>query len=98
MNIIIRYDDIQRNFHLYWLPLMYKHGECEFYMNVGNDFICPKDVNNLKLNQSQIRKGHPTLECPANKVPTYRAMEQLNKKDSTWRGSNIDLGERFYDV
>ena len=33
-----------------------------------------------------------------NKIPTYRAMIELQKKDKSWIGTDEDLGERFYEV
>lgn len=98
MNIVTRFDISQKKFHWYWLPLIYKHQDCEFYITAARGFIYPKDLKNLKVNQTKHRKGHATLDCPMNLVPTYRAMEQLNKKNSDWYGTHEDLGEKFYEI
>lgn len=74
---------------------MYKHQECQFY--VSGKFVFPKDLNNLKVNSTDQPKG-PVLKCPINKIPTYRAMIELQKKDKSWIGTDEDLGERFYEV
>ena len=73
---------------------MYKHPECTFY--VSGEFIFPKDISNLKVNTGA--KGGPLLECPMNKVPSYSAMIELQKKANNWRGTNEDLQSRFYEV
>ena len=48
MNIVTKFDISQKKFHHYWLPLMYKHQECTFYITASHGFIYPKDLNNLK--------------------------------------------------
>ena len=95
MKIVTEFDGEQKKFHWYWLPLMYKHQDCQFF--VKGDFIYPKDVPNLKVNQEPSGKG-PTLRCPMNRVPTYRAMAEFVKKKPDWDGTHEDLGERFYEV
>ena len=73
---------------------MYKHPECTFY--VSGEFIFPKDISNLKVNTGA--KRGPLLECPMNRVPSYSAMIELQKKAKDWRGTNEDLKSRFYEV
>lgn len=74
---------------------MYKHGECEFH--VSGKFVYPSDLKNLKVNSSNVGKG-PILKCPMNKLPTYRAMIELQKKPSNWVGTDIDLDQKFYEI
>tara|TARA_B100002019_G_scaffold59522_2_gene51026 strand:- start:2529 stop:2822 length:294 start_codon:yes stop_codon:yes gene_type:complete len=97
MVIITEYKGNQKKFHWYWLPLICKHQEVKFFVKASSDFIYPKDIKNLNVNQPVSGKG-PTLICPIDKIPTYRAMEQLTKKDKNWKGTPEDLGERFYDA
>ena len=97
MKIVTEFNGNQKHFHWYWLPLMYKHQEVSFYVQAPHKFIYPKDVKNLKINE--VPKGDgPTLNCPMNLLPTYRAMEQFAKKKKDWTGTPEDLGERFYEV
>ena len=88
------FDGKQKKFHTYWLPLMYKHQECEFH--VEGKFVYPKDVKNLKVGISSATG--PTLKCPMNKIPTYKAMIELAKKPKEWIGTPEDLGVMFYDI
>ena len=94
MVIKTTFDGNQKKFHWYWLPLIYKHGECTFF--VDGDFVFPKDISNLKVNAEP--KGGPFLECPMNLVPTYSAMIELQSKPKNWRGTNLDLKSKFYKV
>lgn len=73
---------------------MYKHPECTFY--VSGEFVFPKDISNLKVNKAAT--GGPLLDCPMNRVPSYSAMIELQKKANNWRGTNEDLKSRFYEV
>lgn len=97
MRIVTEFDGKQQRFHYYWLPLIYKHNECQFYIQAPRGFVYPKDIKNLKVNEVPSGKG-PTLRCPMNLVPTYIAMERFGKKKSDWDGTPEDLGERFYEV
>lgn len=97
MKIITDYQGEQKKFHWYWLPLIYKHQEVKFFVKAPANFIYPKDLKNLIINQNPVGKG-PTLTCAWNEIPTYRAMEQFSKKDANWNGTATDLGEKFYDV
>ncbi len=97
MKIVTEFNGEQKKFHWYWLPLMYKHQECEFYVHAPRGFVYPKDVKNLKVNEVPRSKG-PTLRCPMNRVPTYIAMVEFTKKKPDWDGTHEDLGERFYEV
>ena len=97
MKIVTEFNGQQKYFHWYWLPLIYKHQEVTFYVQAPRGFIYPKDIKNLKVNEIAKGKG-PTLNCPMNLVPTYRAMEQFAKKHPTWTGSPEELGEKFYDI
>ena len=94
MVISTKFDGNQKKFHWYWLPLMYKHPECTFF--VSGEFIFPKDISNLIVNEKA--KGGPLLECPMNKVPSYSAMIELQKKRNNWKGTSEDLKSRFYEV
>lgn len=96
MKIVTEFNGNQKHFHWYWLPLIYKHQECKFY--VKGDFTYPKDVGNLLVNATPEQGNGPILRCPMNLVPTYRAMEQFTRKDKNWTGTHEDLGERFYEV
>lgn len=95
MVIITTFEGDQKKFHHYWLPLMYKHQECEFH--VSGKFVYPKDLKNLKVNSTEQTKG-PTLKCPINKIPTYKAMITLQSKSTDWIGTDEDLQEKFYEV
>lgn len=97
MKIVTEFNGEQKKFHWYWLPLIYKHQEVTFYVQAPRGFIYPKDIKNLKVNEVTGDQG-PILNCPMNRVPTYRAMEQFAKKDGKWKGTHEDLGERFYEV
>lgn len=73
---------------------MYKHQECQFY--ISGDFIFPKDIKNLHVNKEP--KGGPILHCPIDRIPTYRGMIELQKKNKNWSGTDKDIGEEwFYD-
>ncbi len=72
---------------------MYKHQECEFH--VSGKFIYPKDLKNLKVNETKVKEG-PILKCNINHLPTYRAMIELQKKPKSWIGNTADLGDWFY--
>ena len=95
MVIITTFEGNQKAFHHYWLPLIYKHQECEF--RISGKFVYPKDLKNLKVN-SVDENGGPILKCPINKVPMYRGMIELQKKNKNWIGTPEDLGDWFYDV
>lgn len=97
MVIITDYTGPQNKFHWYWLPLMYKHQEVSFFVKAPNNFIYPKNLRNLHVNQKPAGKG-PVLTCGWNQIPTYRAMEQFSKKKRDWQGTAKDLGEKFYEV
>lgn len=96
MKIVTRFDGQQKKFHWYWLPLMYKHPECKFY--ISGDFIFPRGIDNLLQNATPEEGDGPILQCPINLVPTYKAMVELSKKKKDWNGTHEDLGERFYEV
>jgi len=93
--IITTFEGNQKAFHHYWLPLIYKHQECEF--RISGKFVYPKDLKNLKVN-SVDENGGPILKCPIDKVPMYRGMIELQKKNKNWIGTPEDLGDWFYDV
>lgn len=94
MVIVTEFKGDQKSFHHYWCPLMYKHQECQFY--VKGEFIYPKDLKNLHVNQEP--KGGPILNCPIDKIPQYRGMIELQKKEKNWSGSHEDIGDWFYSV
>lgn len=73
---------------------MYKHQECSFY--IKGEFIYPKDLKNLHVNKEP--KGGPMLNCPIDKIPQYRGMIELQKKDKNWKGTEKDIGDWFYDL
>ena len=95
MVIVSSFDGNQKKFHSYWLPLMYKHQECEFH--VSGKFVFPSDLKNLHVNKVEHGKG-PVLKCPMDKVPTYKAMIELQNKSPKWIGTPEELGEKFYEV
>lgn len=95
MNIVTEFNGNQKKFHWYWLPLIYKHQECTFY--IKGEFVFPRDVSNIKVN-AEPPKGGPTLTIPMDQVPTYRAMLELASLPEDWKGNHIDLGQRFYEV
>ena len=97
MVIITTFNGIQKMFHTYWLPLMYKHQECDFY--VTGKFVYPRDLPNLKINKTDVEnlKG-PILKCPMEKIPTYIAMIKLQSMKPNWIGTPEELGERFYEL
>lgn len=94
MVIVTEFEGDQKSFHHFWCPLMYKHQECQFY--IKGEFIFPKDLNNLHVNQEP--KGGPQLTCSINNIPTYRGMIELQKKDKNWKGTEKDIGDWFYDL
>ena len=73
MNIVVKYNGKQKLFHHYWLPLIYKHNECTFYIEDKNgSMIYPSGIRNLKviidINKENL-KGK-TLHCDIDNVPT----------------------------
>ena len=81
MNIVIKYDGRQKLFHHYWLPLIYKHGECKFYVeDKSSSIIYPSGINNLRvvIDISKEKISGKTLYCDINKVPTYKTMTNFN--------------------
>jgi len=68
-------------FHHYWLPLIYKHQECKFFVEGDIEkMIYPKDVPNLhvtkKVNKDNMKK--PIMYCNIDQVPTYKTMIDFN--------------------
>lgn len=94
MVIVTEFKGDQKSFHHYWCPLMYKHQECSFY--IKGEFIYPRDLKNLHVNKEP--KGGPILNCPIDKIPQYRGMIELQKKDKNWKGTEKDIGDWFYDL
>ena len=81
MNIVVKYNGKQKLFHHYWLPLIYKHNECTFYIEDKNgSMIYPSGIRNLKviidINKENL-KGK-TLHCDIDKVPTYKTMTNFD--------------------
>tara|TARA_B100001175_G_scaffold296414_1_gene285322 strand:- start:865 stop:1197 length:333 start_codon:yes stop_codon:yes gene_type:complete len=101
MVILTKYTGYQLEFTRYWPPLMYKHQECQFIViDPFNKLWYPKDLKNLEVvndwDDIKSWKG-PMLECPINKLPTYKAMIVLqNKKSGNFTPDN--LGAKFYKV
>lgn len=95
MVIVTTFEGNQQEFHHYWCPLMYKHQECEFH--VTGKFVYPKDLTNLKVNQTTHKAG-PVLRLPINMLPTYRAMIELQKKPKDWVGNVDDIGKDWFYV
>jgi len=102
MVIITTYVGDQKEFNRFWCPLMYKHQECKFFISGGPKFVYPKDLNNLHVNSTLHivgQKEGPILKCPIEKIPTYRGMIELQKKEKSWIGGVAELGDKwFYDV
>lgn len=98
MVIITTFLGDQKPFHHYWLPLMYKHQECQFH--VSGKPVAPKDLKNLHLNQTLEYKNQPgpILKLPINIIPTYRAMIELQKKPANWIGNWEDIGKEWFYV
>lgn len=94
MVIVTEFKGDQKSFHHYWCPLMYKHQECQFY--IKGEFVFPKDIKNLHVNEEP--KGGPILHCPIEKIPQYRGMIELQKKEKNWSGTPEDIGDWFYSV
>ena len=83
MNIVIKYNGKQKLFHHYWLPLIYKHNECRFYVEDKNDsLIYPSGIPNLKvvIDISKEKLKGKTLYCNIYKVPTYKTMANFDNK------------------
>ena len=81
MNIVIKYNGKQKLFHHYWLPLIYKHNECMFYVEDKNDsLIYPSGIPNLKvvIDISKEKLKGKTLYCNIYKVPTYKTMANFD--------------------
>lgn len=98
MVIIVNGEMNQKMFNRFWCPLMYKHQECKFYFNFGPNHVYPKDLTNLHVNSTEVASG-PILKCEMNKIPTYRGMIELQKKDKSWIGEATKLGDMFvYDL
>ena len=95
MIIHTKFNGEQKKFHWYWLPLIYKHQECQFY--IDGDFIYPKDIKNLHVNEEVPGNG-PILNVTMDKVPTYIAMIKLQEQKKSWRGTSDDLNVKFYEV
>lgn len=99
MVIVTEFKGDQKSFHYYWCPLMYKHQECQFYIKSEfqkKPLIFPKDLKNLHVNKEP--KGGPMLDCPIDKIPQYRGMIELQKKEKNWKGTEKDIGDWFYDL
>ena len=83
MNIVVKYNGKQKLFHHYWLPLIYKHNECRFYVEDKNDsLIYPSGIPNLKvvIDISKEKLKGKTLYCNIYKVPTYKTMANFDNK------------------
>lgn len=81
MNIVIKYNGRQKLFHHYWLPLIYKHPECTFYVEDKNgSIICPSGIRNIKMviDISKQKLKGKTLYCDIDKVPTYKTMTDFS--------------------
>ena len=81
MNIVIKYNGRQKLFHHYWLPLIYKHPECTFYVEDKNgSIICPSGIPNIKMviDISKQKLKGKTLYCDIDKVPTYKTMTDFS--------------------
>ena len=77
MVIVINYDGRQQMFHHYWLPLIYKHQECTFWVEGDTEkMIYPSDISNLNVTKRVDRDKlkNPVMYCNIDKVPTYRTM------------------------
>ncbi len=64
-------------FHHYWLPLIYKHQECTFWVEGNTEkMIYPSDIPNLNVTKQVNRDKlkNPVMYCNIDKVPTYRTM------------------------
>ena len=83
MVIVIKYDGRQQLFHHYWLPLIYKHQECTFFVEDDTEkIIYPSDIPNLNVTK-QVNKDklkEPVMYCNIDRVPTYRTMIDFNHK------------------
>lgn len=101
MVIITEFEGDQRKFHHFWLPLIYKHQECNFVVKDKTDrMIFPAGIKNLKVVNPDynVRAGQVVLECPINKVPTYKAMVDLQNIKSAKTITPEELGSMFYEV
>ena len=85
------------DFNTWIKPLSAETTNNSLEIKAPNDFIYPKNLGNLHVNQKPTGKG-PVLTCGWNQIPTYRAMEQFSKKKRDWQGTAKDLGEKFYEV
>lgn len=76
---------------------MYKHNECKFVVeDKTNKIIYPRDIDNLQVvaNINNFKLRQPILHCKMNKVPTYKTMIDLQKKQA---GEYEDYGV-YYEV
>ena len=76
---------------------MYKHNECKFVVeDKTNKIIYPRDIDNLQVvaNINNLKLRQPILHCKMNKVPTYKTMIDLQKKQA---GEYEDYGV-YYEV
>ena len=75
MNIVIKYNGRQKLFHHYWLPLIYKHNECTFYVEDKNgSMIYPSGIRNLKV-IIDINKENLKVVVELNLLPGSKTVE-----------------------
>ena len=101
MVILIEFEGEQRKFHHFWLPLIYKHQECNFVVKDKTDnMIFPAGITNLKVVNPdyKLRTGNVVLKCPFNKIPTYKAMVDLQNIKTAKTITPEELGSMFYEV
>ena len=106
MVIVTEFNGNQLMFTRYWCPLMYKHQECKFvvinpFYEVTLDY--PKDLENLQVvsNIDFSKFKTAVLECPMEKLPTYKVMiilQKLSAHVNPKRYKPKHLKTRFYKV
>jgi len=100
MMIITQFEGKQKIFHHYWLPLIYKHNECQFCVeDTTRKFAYPKDIKNLQVvtDLNKVKLKGPVLYCPMNKLPTYKAMINLQQM-APGEYKVKDVHAKFYEV
>tara|TARA_B100002019_G_C21268311_1_gene600677 strand:- start:1559 stop:1864 length:306 start_codon:yes stop_codon:yes gene_type:complete len=101
MVIVTEFEGDQKKFHFFWLPLIYKHNECNFVVkDKTGKMIFPGGITNLKVVDPdyKLRQGNVILKCPINKIPTYKAMVDLQNIKSAKTITPEELGSMFYEV
>ena len=80
MKILLKFDGRQQMFHYYWLPLIYKHSECAFFVeDKSGKLITPNGIKNLKvISDFKSLNVNDAKLCYIDEIPTYKTMANFN--------------------